>query len=99
MRILRPFRYAGQVLLGLGFATLTPTRGNAAVVVAAPGARLAGVLVQAGAKRSRALVEVGDGQRHGTKESPMVLTDVFARAAWSKCMRAFSVQFSSVQFQ
>ena len=34
-------------MLGLGFATLTPLRGGAAIVLAAAGARLAGVLVQA----------------------------------------------------
>ena len=70
----------GQVLLGLGFATLTPLRGDAAVVLAAAGARLAGVLVQAGPLRSRALVQVGDGEVHGTAEDPMVLSDVFVRA-------------------
>ena len=38
----------GQVLLGLGFATLTPTHGNAAVIVVSAGARFSGVLIQAG---------------------------------------------------
>ena len=39
--------HPGQVVLGLGFATLTPLRGGAAIIIAAAGARLAGVLVQA----------------------------------------------------
>ena len=145
-------------MLGLGFATLTPLRGGAAIVLAAAGARLAGVLVQAlpsyhplssatittshylpvpqsppiylwcartgGAltlpltcshrqgRCARArwckwadpsphahpnpspstrpnpnpnpdpnpnLVQVGDGEAHGTAEDPMILSDVFVR--------------------
>ena len=48
-------------------------------MLAARGARLAGVLVQAGPRRSRALVMVGDGAAHGTAAAPMVLNDVFVR--------------------
>ena len=60
------YNYGLQVVLGLGFATLTPRHGGAAVVLAAAGARLAGVLVQAGPLWSRSLVQVSSGVAHGT---------------------------------
>eukprot|EP01044_Picomonas_judraskeda_P027438 COSAG03_NODE_8719_length_776_cov_1.121123_2_plen_76_part_01 len=53
-----------QVLLGLGLATLVPERGNAAIEVSAPGVRVAGVLLQAGAVTSKTLISVGNGSAH-----------------------------------
>lgn len=70
-----------QVLLGLGFATLTPMRGLPAVELLAAGVRMAGVLVQAGPLRSRALVVVGDvsPSSSGTADAPILLHDCFVR--------------------
>mmetsp|Transcript_47549 Transcript_47549/g.110287 ORF Transcript_47549/g.110287 Transcript_47549/m.110287 type:complete len:554 (-) Transcript_47549:128-1789(-) len=86
---------SGQVLLGLGFATLTPTRGNAAVEVTAAGARLSGVMVQAGALESDVLVRIGlprhehEGEHEGASraahwsslyvDDPIVVHDLFVR--------------------
>jgi hypothetical protein len=52
----------GQVLLGLGLATLIPTRGTAAVTVPGnvSGARVAGLLLEAGTMHSTTLLQWGD---------------------------------------
>ena len=81
--------HPGQVLLGLGLATLIPTQGTPAVVVreAARGARVAGLLLQAGTKRSPALLQWGEpGARGASSNRTRVaegdygfLHDVFAR--------------------
>ena len=81
-----------QVLLGLGLATLVPTRGGAAIVVKdVPGVRVAGLLLQAGPITSKALIEVGSkvaetdgGARDhpgagSSAANPILLADVFAR--------------------
>ena len=71
-----------SVVLGLGFPTLTPTNGNAAMTVAsAEGMMVSGVLFDAGAKTSPVLMKVGDGQHRSDNESsdPSVLSDVFFR--------------------
>jgi hypothetical protein len=48
------------VVLGLGFATLIPTNGNAALETASvPGIKLSGLIVDAGPVNSRVLVQVG----------------------------------------
>jgi hypothetical protein len=48
------------VVLGLGFATLIPTNGNAALETAnVPGIKLSGLIVDAGPVNSRVLVQVG----------------------------------------
>ena len=77
-----------QVLLGLGLATLVPTRGGAAIeVVRSAGVRIAGVLLQAGSVTSRALLTVSDSGGDVGSDSdsgsaaanPCLLADVYAR--------------------
>ena len=48
----------GFVLLGVGLATLVPAGATAAIEVTAPSCRVAGVLLQAGAQASPALLDV-----------------------------------------
>ena len=76
----------GQVLLGLGLATLRPTAATAAIQVGdVDGVRVAGVLVQAGplvgTKRSSALIQWGESGTKfaGSASNPGFLHDVFVR--------------------
>ncbi|HEY5882459.1 MAG TPA: adenylyl cyclase, partial [Nakamurella sp.] len=73
---------ANTVALGLGYATLIPQRGTAALTVAdVPGVDIAGVTIDAGPKNSKVLLQVGT--KHGRHacgpENPTVLHDVFFR--------------------
>ncbi len=71
-----------SVVLGLGFPTLTPTNGNAAMTVAsAKGMIISGVLFDAGATTSPVLLQVGDGHARSDNEAsdPSLLADVFFR--------------------
>ena len=63
----------GTVLLGIGLATLVPTAATPAISVLAPAARVAGVLLQAGAQNSPSLLRVEK------TASGAILQDVFAR--------------------
>ncbi|HEU4726584.1 MAG TPA: hypothetical protein VFT22_01800 [Kofleriaceae bacterium] len=57
-------RRPDTVVLGMGFATLVPDRGIAAMTVAdVPGVKLAGLLFDAGPQRSPVLLRVGDDDR------------------------------------
>jgi hypothetical protein len=69
------------VVLGLGFATLVPQRGNAALVVAAnTGVKVSGLIVDAGPVNSPVLVSVGvPGFGQGTAADPDTIQDVFFR--------------------
>jgi hypothetical protein len=75
----------GQVLLGLGLATIVPTKGTAAVTVSAgaKGVRVAGLLLQAGTEHSAALLQWGDprsiGQAPANDADWGFIHDVFAR--------------------
>ena len=72
----------GQVLLGLGMATLVSGSGNAVVEVAsvATGARVAGLLLQAGTVPTATLLRWGDSDGGGSSAAdPGVLSDVFGR--------------------
>lgn len=74
--------YDDQVLLGLGLATLVATSGTALVSVAdVDGARVAGVLLQAGPELSDALLEWGSSSTNyaGSADNPGFLHDVFVR--------------------
>jgi hypothetical protein len=77
--------HPGTVVLGLGFATLIPTRGNAAlVVVPNTGVKVSGLIVDAGPVNSRVLVSVGTpgrefGAKEDAKENPDLISDVFFR--------------------
>jgi hypothetical protein len=69
------------VVLGLGFPTLVPTGGQAAMNVAdVTGVKLAGLMFDAGPKSSPVLLEVGPKNAHTSDPTdPTTLADVFFR--------------------
>jgi hypothetical protein len=70
------------VVLGLGFPTLIPTNGNAAMTTArAKGILISGVMFDAGPINSPVLLQVGSGHARSDNESsdPSTLSDVFFR--------------------
>jgi hypothetical protein len=70
------------VVLGLGFATLRPVNGTAAMIAAdADGITIAGLLFDAGPKISPVLLQVGAPGRphHQHRADPILLADVFFR--------------------
>lgn len=73
-------QHSGTVVLGIGLATLQPTQGTPALVVAddAVGVRLAGFMVQAGSRTSSCLLQVGE-RKGGREDAPTVLSDVYCR--------------------
>jgi hypothetical protein len=77
LHITRP----NTVVLGLGFATLKPTNGTAAMTTAdVDGIIVAGLLFDAGEKQSPVLLEVGpDGSKARHLRNPISLHDVFFR--------------------
>jgi len=72
---------ANTVVLGLGFATLRPTQGTAAMTTAdADGIVVAGLLFDAGPVQSPVLLEVGPQGSHARHaRNPISLHDVFFR--------------------
>jgi len=91
-----------SVVLGLGFPTLIPTNGNAAMTVAsAKGMSISGILFDAGATSSSVLLEVGSGHVRSDDEAtdPSALHDVFFRvggAAEGKATTSLIVNSSNV---
>ena len=77
LRVTRP----NTVVLGLGMPSLTTDSGDAVLRVSdVDGVRIAGLLVDAGAKSSDTLVEVGDRFSHRDhSRNPISLQDVFVR--------------------
>jgi hypothetical protein len=77
IRVTRP----DTVVMGLGFATLRPINGTAAMTTAdVDGIILAGLLIDAGPKLSPILVQVGpEGSHAGHAKNPISLHDVFFR--------------------
>ncbi|MGA9658488.1 MAG: coagulation factor 5/8 type domain-containing protein [Asticcacaulis sp.] len=77
LRVSRP----DTVVLGLGFATLHPVNGNAALTVDdVDGVSIAGVLFDAGLPKSPVLMEVGkSGVHRDHKANPIALFDVIFR--------------------
>jgi hypothetical protein len=69
------------VVLGLGFATLVPQHGNAAmIVVANTGVKVSGLIFDAGPVNSPVLLSVGvPGHGAGTAANPDTVQDVFFR--------------------
>ncbi len=69
------------VVLGLGFATLVPQRGNAAMIVASNvGVKLSGLIIDAGPVDSPVLLSVGvPGHPAGAAADPDTIQDVFFR--------------------
>ncbi|WP_205865032.1 adenylyl cyclase [Planctomonas sp. JC2975] len=72
---------ADTVILGQGEATLTPTRGNAAIEVGdVKGVKISGLTIDAGAVKSDVLVQVGPSGAHVSDPAdPTTLSDVFVR--------------------
>jgi len=91
-----------SVVLGLGFPTLIPTNGNAAMTVAsAKGMSISGILFDAGATSSSVLLQVGSGHVRSDNEAidPSALHDVFFRvggAAAGKATTSLVVNSSNV---
>jgi hypothetical protein len=82
--------HPNTVVLGLGFATLHPTHGNAALTTAdADGIILAGLLIDAGEQQSPVLLQVGP---HNSKahhhQNPISLHDIFFRVGGAGIGRA-----------
>ena len=77
IRVARP----DTVVVGLGFATLRPMHGKAAMTTAdADGIEIAGVLFDAGPEISPVLLEVGpEGSKARHSQNPISLHDVFFR--------------------
>lgn len=77
IRVTRP----NTVVLGLGFATLKPVNGTAAMTTAdADGIIISGLLFDAGPKESPVLLEVGpNGSAGSHSKDPISLHDVFFR--------------------
>jgi len=77
IRITRP----GTILMGLGFATLKPVSGQAAIETAdVDGIDIAGLLMDAGPVESPVLVKIGpDKSKRRHEENPICLHDVFFR--------------------
>ncbi|HEY2860678.1 MAG TPA: coagulation factor 5/8 type domain-containing protein [Terracidiphilus sp.] len=72
---------SNTVVLGLGFATLRPVKGTAALTTAdADGIIVAGVLIDAGETKSPVLMEIGaEGSKASHAKNPISLHDVFFR--------------------
>ena len=72
---------ADTVVLGLGYASLVPTAGNAAIEIGdVAGVKVAGLTVDAGETLSPVLVQVGPtGADVSDPTDPTTLTDVFVR--------------------
>jgi hypothetical protein len=77
IRVTRP----NTIVMGLGFATLRPINGTAAIETAdADGIVIAGLLFDAGAIQSPVLLEVGpQGSKASHAKNPISLHDVFFR--------------------
>jgi hypothetical protein len=81
-----------SVVLGLGFPTLIPTNGNAAMTTArAKGILISGVIFDAGPVSSPVLLQVGSSghaQSDNVASDPTALTDVFFRIGGAQPGRA-----------
>jgi len=77
IRVTRP----DTIVMGLGFATLKPIRGTAAMTTAdVNGIDIAGLLIDAGESESPVLMEVGpEGSPANHTKNPICLHDVFFR--------------------
>jgi pectate lyase-like protein len=74
--------YPNTVVLGMGFATLVPQHGTAAMTVASvPGVKLSGLIFDAGPQNSPVLLQVGGplGSLTGRASDPTLVQDVFFR--------------------
>jgi hypothetical protein len=90
------------VVLGLGFPTLIPTNGNAAMTTPrAKGIMISGVIFEAGPVNSPVLLQIGSGRSRSDNEAsdPSTLSDVFFRiggAALGKATTSLVVNSNNV---
>ena len=86
IRVTRPH----TVVLGLGFATLRPIKGTAAMITAdADGIEIAGLLFDAGPSESPVLLELGPQESRARHvKDPITLHDVFFRVGGAGVGRA-----------
>jgi hypothetical protein len=89
IKVTRP----GTVVLGLGFPTIVPRRGNVSMQVASvPGVKLSGIIFDAGPVNSPVLLQVGDpgpaGSFGGTPNQPTLVQDVFFRIGGAEAGKA-----------
>jgi hypothetical protein len=74
--------HPNTIVLGLGFATLVPQHGTAAMTVAnVPGVKLSGMIIDAGPVNSPVLLQVGlvPGDAGSSPSDPTLVQDVFFR--------------------
>jgi hypothetical protein len=73
--------HSDTVILGMGFATLTPQAGHAAITTGnVHGVMISGIIVDAGSTNSAVLVKIGSNGSHNASASdPTTLNDVFFR--------------------
>jgi hypothetical protein len=79
------------VVLGLGFPTLIPQNGNVSMQTASvPGVKLSGIMFDAGAQNSPALLQVGASRAGGTHDpnDPTLLQDIFFRVGGAEAGQA-----------
>jgi hypothetical protein len=79
------------VVLGLGFPTLIPQNGNVSLHTASvPGIKLSGIMFDAGAQNSPALLQVGTSRAGGTHDpnDPTLLQDIFFRVGGASAGQA-----------
>lgn len=71
----------GTIVLGLGYPTLRPEKGSAAMALASQdGIKVGGILIEAGATNSPVLFKVGDaGSTKSHAKDPIFLWDIFCR--------------------
>jgi hypothetical protein len=86
IRVTRP----DTVVLGLGYATLIPDTGQAAITVSdVDGVKVAGLLIDAGPTNSPVLLEMGpSGSSASHSANPSLLSDVFFRVGGAGAGRA-----------
>jgi hypothetical protein len=82
--------HPNTVVFGLGFATLHPTQGTAAITTAdVDGITLAGLLIDAGERSSPVLVQIGPpGSKANHSRNPTSVDDVFFRVGGADVGRA-----------
>ncbi len=78
------------IVLGLGFATLIPQNGTAAIKVAdVPGVQIAGLIIDAGPVNSQVLLEIGEKIKGvGTETDPVVVNDLNLRVGGAELGKA-----------
>jgi len=70
----------GTAVMGLGFATLIPQNGSAAMTVSSNiGVKLSGLLIDAGPVNSPVLLSVGSATGPSSPDNPDLISDVFFR--------------------